>query len=182
MKGLLSKIEIIIGGVILLLFLMWTSTRCNEKKAQLQEEAMVQAVEDSVANAQKLTPKKTASDNTLEEALRKRKAELAAAAAKVKADSTKKSEVATAPAKATTPIYNKLYVTIDKLKLRSEAGLDSEVLGELPLFSEVYFLDEVTDTTYVFNLGKEVADEPYVKVENDAGNDRLGIWRRGKLL
>ena len=148
---------------------MWTSTRCNEKKAQLQEEAKIEAAEDSLANAQKLASKKTVSENTLEEALRKKKAELAAAAAKAKADSTKTKKATPAAAKPPAPIYNKLYITIDKLKLRSEAGLGSEVLGELPLFSQVYFLDEVTDTTYVINLGKEVADEPYVKVKTMRG-------------
>ena len=59
--------------------------------------------------------------------------------------------------------------TFDKLKIRSEPGLKSKVLGELPLFSEVYFMDEVTDSVYTVSLGKEIAEEPDIKVKTQRG-------------
>ena len=71
---------------------------------------------------------------------------------------------AAAPAAA-----SRLYVTIDGLNLRKEPGLSSPVIAKLPLFDEVYYDEAVTDSTFLVNLGKAEADEPYVRVRTKAG-------------
>lgn len=164
MKGLLSKIEYIVIGVFALIFLVWAVSKCNAHKDQAQEDAAVEAQEDSLANATK--PAATATPQP------------ATTASSAVADSTKPAaqpatqpvtQSAAQPAKSQEPQGSKLYVTIDKLKLRKAPGLKSESLGELKLFDEVYYMDEVTDSTYEVNLGKEIAKEPYVKVKTKRG-------------
>lgn len=161
MKGLLSKIEYIVIGVFALIFLVWAVSKCNAHKDQAQEDAAVEAQEDSLANATK--PAATATPQPA-----------ATAASTATADTTKTAaqpatQPTAQPAKAQEPQGSKLYVTIDKLKLRKAPGLKSESLGELKLFDEVYYMDEVTDSTYEVNLGKEIAKEPYVKVKTKRG-------------
>ena len=171
MNGLLSRMEVVVAGVLLLVFLLWAGTRCKETKVPPQDEATVQTVADSLANDKKPTEGE-ASNDILAEALRKKKEEMDAAA---KADSIKKVKAtetaipSTSTNSTTAPPQGKLYITIDKLKLRSSPGLKSKVLGELPLFSEVYFMEEVTDSIYTLSLGKETAEEPYVKVKTKRG-------------
>ncbi len=164
MKGLLSKIEYIVIGVFALIFVVWAVSKCNSHKEQAQDAADVEAKEDSLATAAKpaatTAPQPTAST------------------AAVAADSTKPAaqpatqpvtQPAAQPAKAQEPQGSKLFVTIDKLKLRKAPGLKSETLGELKLFDEVYYMDEVTDSTFEVNLGKEIAKEPYVKIKTKRG-------------
>jgi Na+-transporting methylmalonyl-CoA/oxaloacetate decarboxylase gamma subunit len=159
MKGLLSKIEYIVIGLFAIIFLVWAVSKCSSHKEQAQDAAAVEAQEDSLANATKPNAAAAAPQP------------VAAAAA----DSTKPAatqpveQPAAQPNKVQEPQGSKLYVTIDKLKLRKAPGLKSETLGELKLFDEVYFMDEVTDSTFEVNLGKEIAKEPYVKVKTKRG-------------
>jgi hypothetical protein len=55
------------------------------------------------------------------------------------------------------------------LKVRKFPGLKEEVIGQLPLYEEVTFMDEVTDSSYQINLGYEIADEPWVKIRTKKG-------------
>ncbi len=152
MKGLLSKFEYIIIGIFAIIFLMWAISKCSSHKEQAQDEAAIEAKEDSLANAAKQPaanmPTPAVADTT-------------------KAAASQTAAAQPAPSQETQG--SRLYVTIDKLKLRKTPGLKGELLGELKLFDEVYYQDEVTDSTYEVNLGKEMADEPYVKVKTKRG-------------
>lgn len=165
MKGLLSRIEIIVAGVLLLIFIIWSASKCSETREEMSSDTSTEAV-DSLANAEQNPADTDGSGAALSDALREKIAERAAA------DS---AAAAANPGAATTAVaspdaeYTRLWVTIDKLKIRTSPGLGSEVLGELKLFDRVYFLDEVTDTTYQVNLGYETADEPYLKVKTKRG-------------
>jgi len=174
MNGLLSRMEILIAGVLLLILLLWAGSRCKETKVQLQDEAISQAVSDSLAQINEEKSTETTSSDILAEALAKKRKEMEAQEAAAKADSLKRAATATTTpavtsAISTRPAASKLFITIDKLKIRSEPGLKSKILGELPLFSEVYFMEEVTDSIYSLNLGKEIAHEPYIKVKTKRG-------------
>jgi Bacterial SH3 domain len=63
----------------------------------------------------------------------------------------------------------RLYITAANTKLRSEPNLKSKVLGKMPLFAEVYFLNETTSTRDKISIGKEVVNEPWVKVRTKKG-------------
>ena len=70
---------------------------------------------------------------------------------------------------AAAPFASRLYVTIEGLNLRRGPGLSSPVVARLALFDEVYYAEEVTDSTFRVNLGRAEADAPYVKVRTKAG-------------
>ena len=75
----------------------------------------------------------------------------------------------TTPVTTVTTNESRLYITIDKLNFRTAPRLGSEVIGQFSLFDEVYFLNEVTDSAYTVNLGRQLATEPYVKVRSQTG-------------
>ena len=165
MKGLLSKIEYIVIGVFAIIFLMWAVSKCSSHKKHAQEGAVTEARQDSLDNAgQPQVPLPTPAP-----------ASPAATPPGSVAQSTVVDTVKTPvshmakPAKPQEVPGSRLYVTIDKLKLRKTPGLKGELLGELKLFDEVYYMDEVTDSTFEVNLGKEMANEPYVKVKTKRG-------------
>lgn len=65
----------------------------------------------------------------------------------------------------------RLYVTINNLKLREGPSLQHEVIAVLPLYEEVFFLDEVSEHRDTINLGYEQAVEPWVKVRTRKGRE-----------
>lgn len=57
-----------------------------------------------------------------------------------------------------------LYSTIDGLNVRSGPGLRNGVVARLPLYAEVEFLNEVTDSLYEIDLGEITPREPWVRI------------------
>ncbi len=87
------------------------------------------------------------------------------------ADSTRATPAAPAPPQPQVIERTRLYVTINNLKLRRAPSLKGEVITTLPLYEEVYFLDEVTEERDTINLGYETAIEPWVKVRTRKGQE-----------
>lgn len=187
MKGLLSKIEYIVIGIFALIFVFWTFSKCNSQKQKAAEQAAIEAREDSLANARQnpvpanttaavpqpgLQPSATSPQANGLSAPPSTATVPTTATSPTQQPNAANPAAAPQPAPATDtkePQYSKLFVTIDKLKLRKAPGLKAEVLGELKLFDEVYYLNQVTDSTYEVNLGKEMANEPYVKIKTKRG-------------
>jgi hypothetical protein len=182
MKGLLSKVEYIVIGVLALIFLMWTVSKCNAHKEEAQDQAAIESQEDSLAQAENkklpppiaqqpaAQPQPASSPDTYQPIDGSAPATTAAQPA---ADNATGAKPGQAQATQTTTNADagrsKLFVTIDKLKVRKTPGLKGELLGELKLFDEVYYMDEVTDSSYTVNLGTEKANEPYVKIKTKRG-------------
>ncbi len=179
MKGLLSKVEYIVIGLLAIIFLIWTASKCNAQKEDAQSTEAIEAREDSLAQAANQPKAETPSPIVQQPA-----AQTAAPAsspdtyqpidgsAPAQTAGTTATSAAKPAAETTTqkePNLSKLYVTIDKLKVRKTPGLKGELLGELKLFDEVYYMNEVTDSTYEVNLGREKANEPYVKIKTKRG-------------
>jgi hypothetical protein len=183
MKGLLSKVEYIVIGVLALIFLMWTASKCNAHKEEAQNAETIEATQDSIAQAAD-KPASTAQPTAQPvpqpaapasnpgtytpingEPVATQPTTAGSPAAPTQANAA--TEAAT-PAKETAGL-SRLYVTIDKLKVRKTPGLKGESLGELKLFDEVYYMNEVTDSIYEVNLGREKAKEPYVKIKTKRG-------------
>jgi hypothetical protein len=141
--GLLPKIEFIIILVFVISFLVWLIPKCGS--SDLPDSPPPPASTEEGANTT-MGPELPAADSA--------KADLSQPLQpRFKADQS-----------------TRLYVTIDGLNLRRSPDLGSEVLVRLPLFEEVYFLNEVTDSTFQISLGYEIADEPYVKVRSKKGH------------
>lgn len=74
------------------------------------------------------------------------------------------------PAAANTaPKQTMLYVTIDQLKMRKEPGLKGKSIGQLDLYSQVYFTGERTDWKQEISLGKEKVTDCWVKIKTKEG-------------
>ncbi len=64
-----------------------------------------------------------------------------------------------------------IYVTIDNLNMRTEPTLKSSVLKKLPLHERVYYTGIQSDSTMRINIGRIIADEPWVKVIHEDGTE-----------
>ena len=144
-KGLLPRIEILIIIVFFFSFIIWAVSKCKAKK--ILNESIEQT--EDLTNAEDSVQDYTITPTPLPQ----------------REDAIQEES----KAKSTTSELSKLYITIDGLKLRTGPSLDSTVIYQFPLFEEVYFMNEVTDSTFQLSLGKEIANEPWVKVKNKRG-------------
>gem|GEM_PF-2891395 len=64
-----------------------------------------------------------------------------------------------------------IYVTIDNLNMRTEPTLKSSVLKKLPLHERVFFTGVMSDSTMRINIGRVIADEPWVKIIHEDGTE-----------
>jgi len=151
----LPKFEVIIIAVFFFSFILWAASRCGDVKKTVVENIAVETPQDSIEAQLKPTDIRTAYLDSLERARRR--------------DSTYVSSRADTTRISGSTTYGRLYITINNLKVRKFPGLKEEVVGQLPLFEEVAFMDEVTDSTYQINLGYEIADEPWVKIKTKKG-------------
>lgn len=149
-KSLLPRLEVLVIIVFFIGFLVWAVSKCGAKKSELQSE--ITATIDST----KVDSSKTAT---------------ALPSPVVSAADTTKATLTTTGAVANPQQLSRLYVTINNLKLRTGPSLDSAAVEILPLFEEVYFLNEVTEFTTELSLGYEMANEPWVKVRSKKGKD-----------
>lgn len=147
------KLEILVILVFFLCFIIWTVSKCSEERSAIQQEQML--LEENEAKA--------AAAANLE-----KEAEIEKTETKPKVAETPKK-----PKKQNTPAEAKsvLYITIDGLNMRTDPHLDSTVVIKLPLFEEVYFLNEVTDFKQEISLGKKIVNEPWVKVRTKKGRE-----------
>ena len=83
------------------------------------------------------------------------------------------TQPAATPAKpaAAAPKQTMLYVTIDQLKMRKEAGLKSKTIGQLDLYEQVYFTGQRTEWTQEISLGYEKVTDRWVKVRTKDGKE-----------
>lgn len=155
----LPNTEVLIVLVLVFSFITIAVFRCNSTKRSYQEiEEQVERDEDTVAEETSgvatTTPAATPPASTASEP----------------------TATYTPPPAPPTSIISKLYVTLEDLNLRTGPHLDSTSIARLPLFDEVFFMNEVTDFTQRISLGPEVADEPWIKIRTRKG--RIG-WVYG---
>ncbi|MFK8005679.1 MAG: SH3 domain-containing protein [Saprospiraceae bacterium] len=150
----LPKVEVLIILVFFASFMAWAISKCDATKKSFQDDP----VEETASN-----PDDTPTIDS-------------SAIPTVDPNNTFPSDEAPQlsgntptvgrPTVSQQPIYSKLYVTIDGLKMRTGPSLDSAVVMQMKLFEQVDFLNEFTDSTYQINLGYEMADEPWFKIQH----------------
>ncbi len=145
----IKRVEYGVYGVIIFSFLLWSVSTCNQSGEEAGELAEREALSSEI---KKDSAQVNDTRSPVTDSIRLQQA---------KKDTEKGS--------AQLAEYSRLYITIDKLKLRKLPGLKSEVIMELKLFEEVAFLNEVSDSTTQLNLGYEITDEPWVKVRHPKG-------------
>lgn len=143
-KGsILPSLELMIIGVFFIGFAFWAINKCSDTQSKYinrEERKRLRNLEDSLG----------------------RKIEAA------KSDTPKTSPAASPPVSAA-PALSRLYVCLENLKVRKSPTTSAEILETLPLFEEVYFLNEVSDSTTTVNLGKQTVTEPWIKVQTRKG-------------
>lgn len=141
------RIEVIIAGVFFLIFTIWAIGRCSATRKAYEEkevrQRLIEAEEDSI---KQLLAEKRRKDSLAQQPI----------------------PIAT-PAGSSAKALSRLYVVVNGLKVRRSPSLDADVITQLKLFDEVYFLDEVTEFTQEVNLGKGMVNEPWVKVQTREG-------------
>ena len=144
-KGLLPNFEIILVAVFIFSFLVWAVSKCDFSRPPAPAPVNPPAEVDTTRGTDMVRP---ASDT------------IPIPAQLLQPDTLLQT---------ITPGNARLFVTIEGLKVRRDPSLQGEVLGQLPLFEQVYFMNEVTDSTYQINLGYETADEPWVRIRTTNG-------------
>ncbi|PSR13155.1 MAG: hypothetical protein DA408_10425 [Bacteroidetes bacterium] len=149
----LVKIQFVVFGILLLVFLVWANRQCSRSQQSIEAEQrameLAQANKDSLAllAAQPPAP--------------------AMGSAAAATDTIGGGQMQIIREKRTP-----LYVTIDNLALRKGPGVNYEILDRFPLFEELSFLNEVTDSMYTIKLGTNLTTiEPWVKVRSRKGRD-----------
>lgn len=149
-KGALPKVEIIIVGVLLTLFMIWAVSQCSDTREAYQQRAMEEAEEqaliDSIERARFMD-----SNTPLDTSIKR----------------LKQPEPEVPGGERVTT----LYVVTPALNMRRGPGLRFGLVERLSLHDELSFLGEVTDSTERINLGDIVTDKPWVKVRSAAGKE-----------
>lgn len=68
------------------------------------------------------------------------------------------------PTRDPAPQLTKLYSTINGLNVRTKPSLQGRILARIPLYEEVSFMNEVTDSLYEIDLGEITPKEPWIKI------------------
>lgn len=141
-KGsILPSVELLIIAVFFIGFAFWAINKCSATQSKYIQRAEKKRLRE------------------LEDSL----------GHKIAAAEPKDTPQATALAPSNAPGLSRLYVSIEGLKVRKSPSTEAEILETLSLFDEVYFLNEVTDSTSTVNLGKQTVSEPWIKVQTKKG-------------
>ncbi|MEM1318658.1 MAG: SH3 domain-containing protein [Bacteroidota bacterium] len=170
-KGLLPRVELLIVGIFFLSFSLWAISKCSATKSLYQEQDLVEA-EEAAAEDTISAPAAPAQATNPAAGPPANNPAAPGSAANPPNPNTSANTPGNNRAGANTATPNagsRLYVTIDGLNMRATPELNGTVLTQLSLYEEVTFMNEVTDSTQEINLGKEVANEPWVKVRNTKG-------------
>lgn len=145
-KGM-PRIEVIISAIFFLIFTVWAIGRCSSTRRMYQQKEerrrFLQMEEDSIKQ--------------------------------MLAEKRRQDSIARLPIPITSgngsssSALSRLYVVVNGLKVRRSPSLDAEVISQLKLFDELYFMDEVTDFTQEINMGKAVTNEPWIRVQTREG-------------
>jgi len=154
-KGVLPSLEIIIILVFFLSFIVWAVSKCGATKMQYAEISDDESTSGEDADTdsiyfsmpEPLPPKEEPISETV-----------------VTTSTTAKGKEI-----IRTETVSKLYITIDGLNMRTGPHLDSTVIQKFPLFEEVYFTGEYSDSTQRISLGKVMAEEHWVKIKSKKG-------------
>jgi lipopolysaccharide export LptBFGC system permease protein LptF len=142
-KSMLPRLELLLLAGFLVFITFWAASQCSSKRQGYQKKAekqRIQELEDSLGEMAFQRPKDTIAKKP-----------------NIVSPSTKVAEL------------SRLYVTIKGLKMRDKPGLNGELIAELTLHDEVYFMNEVTKYMQEINLGKQVVKEPWVKIQTQKG-------------
>ena len=151
----LPKIEILIILVFFASFMAWAISKCDATKKSFQDDDPIEGTISTADDTPTIDSTNISSDNSNNTFPSGEAPQLST-----------NTPTTNQPAISQQPRYSKLYITIDGMKMRTGPSLDSTVITQMKLFEQVDFLNEFTDSTYQINLGYEMADEPWFKIQH----------------
>jgi len=170
-KSVLPSIEIIIVIIFFLSFIVWAVSKCNATKALYQDQTLEETIDDTTEGTPVVTDIESTGNTTPASTISGEAGTLPVTATSSPAAAPPVASNP-APALSTSPstgYATRLYVSIDGLNMRRGPSLDSAIILRMPLFEEVAFMNEVTDSTQRISLGGEIANDPWVKVRHKKG-------------
>lgn len=139
--SLLSRVEFLLIAVFFIAFLLWAVSKCSNTRRQYNQEA-AQELEDSLAYEENTKALEAPKQDTVKPA---------------------------APPPTPKERYTPLYVTVESVNVRATPDLKGKLVDRLPLYEEVEFMNETTDSLYEINLGKITPKAPWVKIKTRKG-------------
>lgn len=153
----LNRIEIVVGGILVLIFLIWSFDRCqsNSNKYQPveapQEKVDPPTNQDQTANTDSAPVTNTAAPKPV-------------------------APTVVVP----TPTYSSVFVHVDQLKLRDKPFLkESKVLAQFSLKTELSYLGNKTTYKDKITLNNVAYDEPWLEVQTKDGKYKGWIYAGG---
>jgi uncharacterized protein YgiM (DUF1202 family) len=150
-------VPFIIVSLITLIFLIWAMQQCNRNSgeyANAAEQAERESYLDSLSRIEEEKRIQAEAEARAEALLRARTQPLPG-------DSVVRIPVAEKIIERETILYS----TIDGLNVRRGPSLKNSIIARLPLYEEVKFAGEVTDSLYEIDLGEVTPKAPWVRVE-----------------
>lgn len=160
-KSILPGIEIMIIIVFFVSFLLVAIPKCNKKQLEYLTNTETAEGTEPTSEPTTITTDTVAASTTAPVAT------ATTTTAATPAPATTSSTIAKAP--TIEQQATRLYVTLENLNMRTGPSLDSSIVTKLPLFEEVFFLNEITPFTQKISLGPEIADEPWVRIQTKSG-------------
>lgn len=159
-------VPFIIMSLVTLIVLFWAMRQCSQNDGEYAMKAEENQRRSYLDSLKKLENERLLQlkMDSIEKAA-KAEAMLRARTMPLPGDSV----VRTAPAQVVIQKVTTLYSTIDGLNVRSGPSLKNGVLARIPLYEEVTFLGEVTDSLYEIDLGEVTPKAPWVRVELEDG-------------
>lgn len=169
-KKYLSRFEFIILVLFVGSLMVWIISECRSTQLEYELEQLEQQIQES---RQKVTQDEPPETPAIEAPVSKPVTLSEPAKTNVIASDLPGPPASATPATVTPPtqgpVMSKLYVTIDQLKLRTKPDLTSQVMRQLSLFDEVYFMNSVSENVDTINLGNGIAAEPWIFVQTKDG-------------
>lgn len=168
-------IPFVLMSLVTLIFLFWAMRQCDSsgnEYAMIAEEQARQTYLDSIRGIEQQAEVQAQINAEVEA---REQARLRAQTQPMLGDSVVRGYAAQVVIQKVTTLYS----TINGLNVRSGPSLKNGVVARLPLFAEVEFTGEVTDSLYTIDLGEVSPTAPWVRVKLPDG--KLG-WAYGAGL
>ena len=147
----LNRVELVLGGIILFVFTIWSFGKCSSLSKYKQQEPVVQ----TAPAAQDATNQQNNNNQTTQPVTQSQPATTQPVA-----------PVQSQPTRVIVEDKPTVYVTVEGLKLRDKPGLSgTKVLGQLPLNTALSFLGEQTDFKDKITIGETTYNEPWIRVK-----------------
>lgn len=151
-----TRFQFLLFGLILLTLIIWANRQCTRSQSEYAQERRTEELLQQRLDSLEQAATRPTNNTTNQQA----------EAPSINRDTIQGGQMQIIRERSTP-----LYVTIDNLAMRKGPGLNFEIVDRLPLYTEVNFLNEVSDSIHTIKLGNITPSEPWVKIRNLKGRE-----------